>query len=426
MTIPGPPAEAARNLLAALAPDPPGGPLVHGDDRVLGCLDALSGLLLHPATARAHPELAPLGAFLRRASLVRELASRTLAGPSLLHPRGLVFHVPPANVDTLFAYAWALSALAGNSNVVRLPTRAGAPAQRLLGLVGRALSEAHPALAHTQHFTDYGHDEETTAVYSAACDLRVIWGGDATVTALRRHPLAPHARELTFPDRSSFAVFSVEGWLRASAAEQQRGAQGLHRDAMWFDQDACASPRTLFWVGDDPARLDEARSGLRSLLAELTPGAGSAHQDVPAAIHQRVSTYALAADGDVTRLRFTQGGLAFAELATDAPPNRDWLGSGTFPERTLGRLADLVPLIRRRDQTLTHFGLTERELTALAGDVGPYGVDRIVPVGDALAFGAVWDGYDLIREFSRITTVTLHPPHHPRGSSSESSQRNLT
>ncbi|HET9516299.1 MAG TPA: gamma-glutamyl phosphate reductase, partial [Actinoplanes sp.] len=35
------------------------------------------------------------------------------------------------------------------------------------------------------------------------------------------------------------------------------------------------------------------------------------------------------------------------------------------------------------------------------------GIDRVVPFGSALSFAAVWDGYDLLSEFSRITTVTV-------------------
>ncbi|MFC6804089.1 acyl-CoA reductase [Deinococcus caeni] len=38
-------------------------------------------------------------------------------------PRGLVFHVPPANVDTIFIYSWLMSVLAGNRNVIRLSSR---------------------------------------------------------------------------------------------------------------------------------------------------------------------------------------------------------------------------------------------------------------------------------------------------------------
>ena len=62
----------------------------------------------------------------------------------------------------------------------------------------------------------YERDDSVTAALSLACDLRVIWGGDRSVTDIRRHPLAPLARDLAFPDRSSFAAVSVPAWHEAT------------------------------------------------------------------------------------------------------------------------------------------------------------------------------------------------------------------
>ena len=33
------------------------------------------------------------------------------------------------------------------------------------------------------------------------------------------------------------------------------------------------------------------------------------------------------------------------------------------------------------------------------------GIDRIVPVGEALDIGVIWDGYDIVRSLSRIIDV---------------------
>ena len=56
-------------------------------------------------------------------------------------------------------------------------------------------------------------------------------------------------------------------------------------------------------------------------------------------------------------------------------------------------------------QTVSHFGFTKDELTGFASALGGRGVDRIVPFGSALAFSAIWDGYDLLAEFSRLVNV---------------------
>jgi hypothetical protein len=35
----------------------------------------------------------------------------------------------------------------------------------------------------------------------------------------------------------------------------------------------------------------------------------------------------------------------------------------------------------------------------------PVGIDRIVPMGKAMDFALIWDGYDLIRQMSRRVTI---------------------
>ena len=89
---------------------------------------------------------------------------------------------------------------------------------------------------------------------------------------------------------------------------------------------------------------------------------------------------------------------------TDVLPRR-WLGAGAFPFVTVGSLAELVLVMTRQDQTFSHFGFAADELHGFAAALAGRGVDRIVPFGSALTFSSVWDGYDLPREFTRLTTV---------------------
>ncbi|MTD56332.1 acyl-CoA reductase [Amycolatopsis pithecellobii] len=360
--------------------------LTVGDERVVAFLDRFGRRLL--ALGRRYPELASLGFFLRRAETERQLSR--LDG--MRRPRGVVFHVPPANVDTVFVYSWALSALAGNTNVVRISPRAGAAARAILD-VWHELEE--PVIARTQQMITYDRDDELTAELSAAADLRVLWGGDDSVTALRKFPLAPHARDLTFPDRSSFAIVSVAGWQRASARERRAAVEAFFTDAYWFDQAACSSPRGVFWVGDgDPS------AEFRALLVSVAREKGHV-TDSAMAVQKRVSTYGAAADGRVEKIVFDSAAVTSLESPDIV---RDWLGVGVFTHSRVSSLAELVPKVRRKDQTVTHFGFGYEELAEFAASAG---VDRIVPFGSALRFSPVWDGYDLLAEFTKLITVTV-------------------
>src|SRR5690606_4738703 len=189
---------------------------------------------------------------------------------------------------------------------------------------------------------------------------------------IRRHPLAPHARELTFPDRSSFAVVRATAWLQAPLATREAVAQGFLNDSYWFDQAACSSPRTVFWVGPR-AGCDAARADFVIHLSRAVKQRGWAI-DAATAVEKRVAAYELAADLQDDLL---------ARVTTVGAPRR-WLGTGTFAHARLGSLAELVPLVSRRDQTMTPFGFTRDELMELAHALAGRGVGRMVPFCDAL------------------------------------------
>jgi folate-dependent tRNA-U54 methylase TrmFO/GidA len=84
----------------------------------------------------------------------------------------------------------------------------------------------------------------------------------------------------------------------------------------------------------------------------------------------------------------------------------EFAGAGTFFDGTIERLTALAASVRRRDQTLSHFGFAEEELRSLARALNGRGIDRMVPVGQALAFDRRWDGYDLFQELTRQISVT--------------------
>ncbi|HWH01413.1 MAG TPA: acyl-CoA reductase [Pilimelia sp.] len=402
--FPAGPTVSVEDLLAHAA-SAEAAPLRVGDERIGDFLARFARRLLAPAVARRHPELGSLGFFLRPAELARTAERMRAAGgaEALAFPRGRIFHVPPANVDTIFVYSWALAALAGNVNVVRVSARAAGAATAVLEALNETLADADPVVGRTQQMITYGRDDEVTAALSAWSDLRVIWGGDAAVGEIRRHPLGPAARDLTFPDRASYAALSVPGWRAAEPGARRAAVTGFANDVFWFDQAACASPRAVFLVGA-PEPAEQVR---REFLAELVEvvGARGWRVDAAMAVQKRVSAYGLAATGAAVALEFPDHAVTGVVLAGPESLTRQWLGAGTVPFVTVPDLTDVVPLLGRRDQTFSHFGFTRDELTAFATALGGRGIDRIVPFGAALTFAGVWDGYDLRREFTRLTTV---------------------
>ena len=78
-------------------------------------------------------------------------------------------------------------------------------------------------------------------------------------------------------------------------------------------------------------------------------------------------------------------------------------------DKVLYKLADLSLFAKAKDQTLTYFGFEKEELKNLVRTLRGKAIDRIVPVGQALDFTTVWDGYDLFGEFTRRINLLTRP-----------------
>lgn len=85
--------------------------------------------------------------------------------------------------------------------------------------------------------------------------------------------------------------------------------------------------------------------------------------------------------------------------------DKDVCGGGLLRHLPVARLSDVLEFIDERDQTLTHWGLEAEALRDFAAGAGARGLDRLVPIGDALAFDVVWDGFHLIDDMLRRVRV---------------------
>ncbi|MEB3196601.1 MAG: acyl-CoA reductase [Candidatus Sericytochromatia bacterium] len=397
--------ELDATIAALTAPGPE--PLRPFDPRLLAFFSAFSQILFAHPEGRHYPDLVALAFWMRRAELARlQRAFEALATPEvLLAPRGLVFHIPPANVDTMFVYSWLLAAITGNRNVVRISERNESPqVQWLCETLNQLLARPeHAAIAAANAFLRYGHEEAVNARLSAACDVRVIWGGDATIERLRTFPLGAHARELVFPDRYSLAVLDAAAVLALSAAEMAGLAEGFYNDVYWFDQQGCASPRLVVWRGEEAAQQQASRRFFEQLADHV---AQRRYRLTPAVrMSKWVETLSGLLDAPVQAYHAPAPEVAVLRV-TGLPDLRErWCGGGLFYETRIETLTELVPFVCRKDQTLIHHGVSHDDLVALAQALNGRGIDRMVPVGQALAFDRVWDGQDLLSEFVRRVAV---------------------
>lgn len=401
---PGPGDVDLEALLEDLRLAPPVEPF--GEIALEAC-DAIARALFRDPAVRARPDLIVLASWLRRPNTTRLAEEAWSLGIRV--PRGLAFHVPPANVDAITMYSLALSILAGNRNVVRLSSRAGVAATRICAAVDEALGarELAPVRAGTAILA-WERDSSATAVCSAACDVRLVWGGDETVRALRSLPVGPGAKDVAFIDRFSLAAIDVGAWDATAEPERDELARRFCNDAYWFDQQGCSSPRLVVWCGDE----EQAAAASEDLFTRLAKELNARGYELPlSAVTSKLAWIAGAAiDRPLVRVRSYGNELSVLTLRTLAGLNREHCGAGTFLELTLPALADLTRHVSPRDQTLAVFGFPRAELEGFVRQAGGRGVDRIVPIGDALSFDHRWDGMDLLTELTRQVTISAGHP----------------
>ncbi len=109
----------------------------------------LSKRLLREQT---RPDLVALGFWLRESNIGRleECFLTKQRLNCLLLPRGLVFHVPPANVEVMAIYSLIPSLLVGNANILRWPTTT-------TPLLREMVEAVLPLVDGNTRFVSYGH-----------------------------------------------------------------------------------------------------------------------------------------------------------------------------------------------------------------------------------------------------------------------------
>ena len=351
----------------------------------------------------AAPVLA-LAFWLRKAAVTRMAeAFRARSHPrACATGRGLAFHLPPRNVDTLFLYSWAIAFLCGNTNVVRLPEQAS---PTILGLVDPLIALLDEAGSADMFVTYPRADSVVNARLSSVADCRLVWGGDAKAELFNQLPVRVGGKSLMFADRYSHAVVSAQAIALLDEAGADRLAKSLHDDIRLFDQLACSSPHTIHVLDAG----DGALAAVHRLLERMDAFAREVPSTDPAhGMAKFAASCVLAANDSLVAARRLSNETTVIELASSESRGVA-IGGGFLSLRVAGSVAEVAETLTGRDQTLTHFGLDGSSFEQLSTVAASRGVARLVPIGSALNFDQLWDGYDLVAELTRVVRVEAFP-----------------
>jgi len=320
-----------------------------------------------------------------------------------LLPLGKTFHIAPSNVDTIFLYSSLIALICGNICLIKLSSQRTEQIDFIIDKLNSVLSQ-HSNFLKRLFVFNYGHNDEITRRISSHIDLRVIWGGDNSVKEIRSIPLNPMARELTFPNRFSFTVMKSKEVI-SNQYELNSIVDSFLKDTIYFDQQACSSPRSLIWLGSQNDN-QKAQDIFWKRYLERLPSKD--YQNTPGMIMDRfvasnflsainLSKRVNSAIDYPTRLKVHD---LNSQILREIHP-----GNGLFYETEVQNIDQIAKQVKNTDQTLTYFGLDNSEISDLLSLISNRGLDRILPIGEALDFSVIWDGYDLIEAFTRKVVI---------------------
>ena len=173
--------------------------------------------------------------------------------------------------------------------------------------------------------------------------------------------------------------------------------EALSRDISAFAQKACSSPRIVFDVGE--------RKDLTSIAKTMSKLAKSDKFSVGRGINHLVTEQLLASAGHLEST-INLDGFQILRLKNFSIHSIEWhSGESQLYWIHISSLLQLTEFIDEKCQTIGYFGVEKQELLKTIDQMPISSIDRVVPIGKALDFDIVWDGYDLFSQLSRKVSV---------------------
>lgn len=378
-------------------------PDVPFSDEVIEFLNALSGALMKDRQSRLYPDAITFAYFCRKANLLK-LKTRYVREGELRLGRGVLFHIAPSNVPINFGYSLVAGLLAGNANIVRVSSKQFPQVDLIIKHL-HELTESgqYDDVANRIALVRYDRTSDASSYFSSVANVRVIWGGDATIRAIRQNALPARSFDVCFADRYSIAAIRPSAILAASDADMKKLAEAFYNDTYLFDQNACSAPHIVFWV-EDGESVTDAKERFWTAVHELV--AAKYQLQAVMAVDKLTAFYRQAACMDIRAEAMPDNVVVRADLK-EIPKNIEDFrcACGYFSEKTIASLDGIAPIVTVKYQTLGYYGFERTEMEAFVRRNRFLGLDRIVPIGETTAFSLTWDGYNLIDTFTRIPSV---------------------
>ena len=380
-------------------------PYIPFDDKIIEFFNSLSKELMNNVKSKKYPDIITFAFFIRKSNVLR-LKERFSTQACRKLGLGNAFHIAPSNVPVNFAYSLFAGLICGNANIIKVSSKEFEQVNIICDSIKIVLN-GYDCIKPYINIIQYNNEKDINDLLSSICDIRIIWGGNDTINAIRQSKIKERTREITFSDRYSFAVIDIDYYNSLDAVPKNSVLSAFYNDTYVSDQNACTSPRLLCFVGN--STVDDFYSRLLNIVKEKYE-----FNDIFASNkYVSVTTFITNLKSYNAKLiRVNDSNYIYRVLLdNDLPLDEvliDYKGNcGIFLEVQYKDNCDLLKLEKicnnNSIQTISYIGDIAMFNALLS--LRLKGIDRVVPIGKTMDFDLIWDGYNLFEMLTRNINV---------------------
>ena len=207
------------------------------------------------------------------------------------------------------------------------------------------------------------------------------------------------SRDIAFANRNSICLMNSSEILKLNKKDLNRLVQKFYNDTFLVDQNACSSPHVIFWYGN---KTNKAKIKFWTELHYFAKNNYNLEYASSFYKYDRLLSDILTNTNYINHTNY--GGYIYCINLKNKHINLTDLVSrwGYFYQFDIKNINMVLNFSNNNTQTLTYFGF-KKEMMLKNFDLKYFkGIDRIVPVGQALDINLNWDGYDVINALTRI------------------------
>ncbi len=366
------------------------------DNIILDFISDLSVLILKNKKLRIYPDLITFGFWCRKSNIIN--LKKKFFKNEIKKNIGLIFHIPPTNVPISLGYSFVFGLLSGNSNIIRVPRPNLENINEFLKIVIKLMElKKYSKIKRNNTFIEYKNSLEISSKISSLVDGRIIWGGNQTSKIFKEMKTKVSCKDIFFFDKFSFSLIDLKKFKSLNSYETKKLIENFYNDTFVMDQNACSSPHLVLWKN---FKLSDTKL-FWNKLDKYVNKKYLFKKENKIYKYYRINEILLKSNNILSLINYKNIKIFnLKDLNNNLTDLRGY--GGIFFQYKFNNFKNISKIFDRKFQTMTYFGINKQKLKYLLNSTHLNGIDRVVPVGNAINFNNKWDGYEILNELTRI------------------------